>query len=119
MLRWLVSGALRLRVAVVALMVVFFQDLFHEFPLLWSGDHGMSGDGAIMLALTLTSVANVLVTMALAPLASALLARAGIQHAGDPDCAQAIMFREPPQLCDAFRRRIRLQNKINTHRPPL
>lgn len=39
--------------AVIALMVVFFQDLWHEFPLLWSPDHGMNGDGAIMLALTL------------------------------------------------------------------
>ena len=39
--------------AVIALMVVFFQDLWHEFPLLWSMDHGMDGDSAIMLALTL------------------------------------------------------------------
>ena len=33
--------------------LAFFQDLTHEFPLLWSPDHGMSGDDAIMLALTL------------------------------------------------------------------
>ena len=54
MSRWLMAPFyVGLIGAVVALMVVFFQDLFDEFPLLWSADHGMSGDGAIMLALTL------------------------------------------------------------------
>jgi uncharacterized protein (TIGR00645 family) len=54
MSRWLMAPFyVGLIGAVVALMVVFFQDLWHEFPLLWSPDHGMDGDSAIMLALTL------------------------------------------------------------------
>lgn len=54
MSRWLMAPFyVGLTAAVVALMVVFFQDLWHEFPLLWSTDHGMDGDSAIMLALTL------------------------------------------------------------------
>lgn len=54
MARWLMAPFyVGLIGAVVALMVVFFQDLWHEFPLLWSPDHGMDGDSAIMLALTL------------------------------------------------------------------
>ena len=54
MSRWLMAPFyVGLIGAVVALMVVFFQDLAHEFPLIWSADHGMTGDGAIMLALTL------------------------------------------------------------------
>ncbi len=54
MSRWLMAPFyVGLIGAVVALMVVFFQDLWHEFPLLWSTDHGMDGDSAIMLALTL------------------------------------------------------------------
>ena len=52
--RWLMAPFyVGLLAAVVALMVVFFQDIAHEFPLLWSTDHGMGGDSAIMLALTL------------------------------------------------------------------
>jgi uncharacterized protein (TIGR00645 family) len=54
MSRWLMAPFyVGLIGAVVALLVVFFQDLAHEFPLLWSADHGMDGDSAIMLALTL------------------------------------------------------------------
>jgi len=54
MSRWLMAPFyVGLLAAVVALMVVFFQDIAHEFPLLWSTDHGMDGDSAIMLALTL------------------------------------------------------------------
>ena len=54
MSRWLMAPFyVGLIGAVVALMIVFFQELAHEFPLLWSADHGMTGDGAIMLALTL------------------------------------------------------------------
>lgn len=39
--------------AVLALLVVFFQELAHEIPLLWSPDHGLQPDNAIMLALSL------------------------------------------------------------------
>lgn len=54
MSRWLMAPFyVGLIGAVIALMVVFFQDLWHEFPLLWSSDHGLTGDSAIMLALTL------------------------------------------------------------------
>lgn len=54
MSRWLMAPFyVGLIGAVVALMVVFFQDLWREFPMLWSMDHGMDGDSAIMLALTL------------------------------------------------------------------
>ena len=54
MSRWLMAPFyVGLIGAVIALMVVFFQDLAHEFPLLWAADHGMDGDSAIMLALTL------------------------------------------------------------------
>lgn len=54
MSRWLMAPFyVGLIGAVVALMVVFFQDIYREFPHLWSMDHGMDGDSAIMLALTL------------------------------------------------------------------
>ena len=57
MSRWLMAPFyVGLIGAVVALMVVFFQDLAHEFPLLWSPDHGMDGDSAIMLALWICQV---------------------------------------------------------------
>jgi len=39
--------------ALFALMVVFFQELAHEIPHLWSSDHGMDADSAIMLSLSL------------------------------------------------------------------
>jgi uncharacterized protein (TIGR00645 family) len=39
--------------ALGALLVVFFQEIAHEIPLLWSPDHGMDADGAILLALSL------------------------------------------------------------------
>ncbi len=39
--------------ALFALMVVFFQELAHEIPHLWSADNGMDADSAIMLALSL------------------------------------------------------------------
>ncbi len=39
--------------ALFALMVVFFQELAHEIPLLWSAGHGLDADSAIMLALSL------------------------------------------------------------------
>lgn len=54
MSRWLMAPFyVGLIGAVIALMAVFFQDLWREFPMLWSSDHGMQGDSAIMLALTL------------------------------------------------------------------
>jgi uncharacterized protein (TIGR00645 family) len=52
--RWLMAPFyVGLLAALGALMVVFFQELSHEIPLLWSADHGMDADGAIMLALSL------------------------------------------------------------------
>lgn len=54
MSRWLMAPFyVGLIGAVIALMVVFFKDLWHEFPLLWAAEDGMDGDSAIMLALTL------------------------------------------------------------------
>ena len=38
--------------ALAALLVVFFQELLHELPHLWS-EHGMNPDSAILLALSL------------------------------------------------------------------
>lgn len=52
--RWLMAPFyVGLLGALVALMVVFFQELAHEIPLLWSVDHGLDADSAIMLALSL------------------------------------------------------------------
>jgi uncharacterized protein (TIGR00645 family) len=54
MSRWLMAPFyVGLLGALVALMVVFFQELWHEMPLLWSMDHGLDADHAIMLALSL------------------------------------------------------------------
>jgi uncharacterized protein (TIGR00645 family) len=39
--------------ALVALMVVFFQELFHEIPRLWDPAHAMDPETAILLALSL------------------------------------------------------------------
>jgi uncharacterized protein (TIGR00645 family) len=39
--------------ALAALMTVFFQELFHEIPLLWQPGEGMNAEAAIMLALAL------------------------------------------------------------------
>jgi uncharacterized protein (TIGR00645 family) len=54
MSRWLMAPFyVGLLGALVALMVVFFQELWREFPLLWSPDHALDADHAIMLALSL------------------------------------------------------------------
>jgi uncharacterized protein (TIGR00645 family) len=39
--------------ALVALMVVFFQELIHQIPYLWDPAHGMDAESAILLALSL------------------------------------------------------------------
>ncbi len=39
--------------ALAALMVVFFQELAHDLPRLWSTSHGMDPEAAILLALSL------------------------------------------------------------------
>ena len=53
MSRWLMAPFyVGLIGALIALMVVFFQELAHQIPTLWDGV-GMSADGAIMLALSL------------------------------------------------------------------
>jgi uncharacterized protein (TIGR00645 family) len=52
--RWLMAPFyLGLIGALGALMVVFFQELIHEIPHLWSVDHGMDAESAIMLSLGL------------------------------------------------------------------
>lgn len=57
--RWLMAPFyIGLVVALVALMVVFFQELFHQVPMLWTFDpvthaYAMTADDAIMLALSL------------------------------------------------------------------
>lgn len=57
--RWLMAPFyVGLVVALVALMVVFFQELFHQVPMLWTFDavthaYAMTADDAIMLALSL------------------------------------------------------------------
>jgi uncharacterized protein (TIGR00645 family) len=54
MSRWLMAPFyVGLLGALIALMVVFFQELWHEFPLLWAVQHGLDPDHAIMLALSL------------------------------------------------------------------
>jgi uncharacterized protein (TIGR00645 family) len=39
--------------ALAALLVVFGQELYHEIPKLWSTEHGMDADAAILLSLSL------------------------------------------------------------------
>ena len=57
--RWLMAPFyVGLIAALGALMVVFFQELWHEIPLLWTiepatGAYGMDAEGAILLALSL------------------------------------------------------------------
>ncbi|MDZ4761846.1 MAG: TIGR00645 family protein [Alphaproteobacteria bacterium] len=52
--RWLMAPFyVGLIAALAALMVVFFQELAHEFPHLWSATEPMSAEGAILLALAL------------------------------------------------------------------
>ena len=52
--RWLMAPFyVGLTVALVALLVVFGQELIDKVPLLWSTDHAMHAEGAILLALTL------------------------------------------------------------------
>ncbi|HEX5007311.1 MAG TPA: YqhA family protein, partial [Hyphomonadaceae bacterium] len=57
--RWLMAPFyVGLIAALGALMVVFFQELSHELPLLWTVDpvthaYGMDAEGAILLALSL------------------------------------------------------------------
>jgi len=57
--RWLMAPFyVGLVVALVALMVVFFQELIHQVPMLWTFDpithaYAMTADDAIMLALSL------------------------------------------------------------------
>jgi uncharacterized protein (TIGR00645 family) len=57
--RWLMAPFyVGLIAALGALMVVFFQELWHEIPLLWTVDpvthaYGMDAEGAILLALSL------------------------------------------------------------------
>src|SRR5262245_10245224 len=57
--RWLMAPSYAGLVAALgALMVVFFQELWHEIPLLWTMDpvtnaYGMDAEDAILLALTL------------------------------------------------------------------
>jgi uncharacterized protein (TIGR00645 family) len=40
-------------VALLALLAVFGQEIYHKVPQLWSPEHGMHTEGAILLALTL------------------------------------------------------------------
>lgn len=57
--RWLMAPFyVGLIAALVALMVVFFQEIFHQIPMLWAFDpithaYAMTADDAIMLALSL------------------------------------------------------------------
>lgn len=52
--RWLMAPFyVGLIAALVALMVVFFQELVHQIPYLWSVDHPMNAEKAILLALSL------------------------------------------------------------------
>ncbi len=52
--RWLmVPFYVGLIAALAALIVVFFQELIHEIPHLWSATDPMSAEGAILLALAL------------------------------------------------------------------
>jgi uncharacterized protein (TIGR00645 family) len=57
--RWLMAPFyVGLIAALVALMVVFFQEIFHKIPMLWTFDavthaYAMTADDAIMLALSL------------------------------------------------------------------
>jgi uncharacterized protein (TIGR00645 family) len=52
--RWLLAPfSIGLIAALGALMVVFFQELAHELPHLWSATDPMSAEGAILLALAL------------------------------------------------------------------
>ncbi|HVY89377.1 MAG TPA: TIGR00645 family protein [Hyphomonadaceae bacterium] len=52
--RWLMAPFyFGLIAALVALLAVFFQDLWREFPVIWNNNHGMDTDQAIMLALSL------------------------------------------------------------------
>ncbi len=52
--RWLMAPFyVGLLGALAALIVVFFQELAHEFPRLWSATDGMDAEAAIMLALAL------------------------------------------------------------------
>ena len=57
--RWLMAPFyVGLIAAVVALLVVFFQELIHQIPMLWTFDpvthaYAMTADDAIMLALSL------------------------------------------------------------------
>jgi uncharacterized protein (TIGR00645 family) len=52
--RWLMAPLyVGLVAALIALMVVFFQELWHEFPRLWSGTNPMDVETAILLALSL------------------------------------------------------------------
>jgi uncharacterized protein (TIGR00645 family) len=52
--RWLMAPFyIGLIVALLALLAVFGQEIYHKVPQLWSPEHGMHTEGAILLALTL------------------------------------------------------------------